>query len=268
MKAFVINLDSATERMAFQKQQLKQLNIEFQRIPAYKIDSKEDSLFLKYHNTWQRPMNVAEVSCFFSHKIIWDLIVENNQAMIVLEDDAYLADDINQVIDDLQKQVDIDYVNIETRYKRRRLIAKTPKQKIGNSELYRLYQGRSGTGGYILWPNGAKKLLIKMEQEGIGLVDKFINSAYSLKSYQASPALLIQIDQCSIHHLTPPLETSTSISSRSKQKTKHASHLKYRCRRFMGQIKIGLNYLYNIHHAEQKQIDISPSFFDKNKTLK
>lgn len=262
MKALVINLDSATERMAFQTKQLQHLKIDFQRISAYKIDTIEDTVYQEYYNTWQNPMSISEVSCFFSHKVVWDLIVKNNEPMIVLEDDAFLASNISQVINGLQKQTNIDYVNIETRYKRRRLIAKLPKQKIGDYELYRLYQGRSGTGGYILWPSGAKQLLIKMEKEGIGLVDKFINSAYSLVSYQVSPAPLIQIDQCHIHQLKSPIEAASSISKYSNKKS---PPLKYRYRRIIGQIKIGLNYLCNIHHAEQKSIDISPSFLDKIK---
>lgn len=262
----MINLDSAKERMAFQTDQLNQLEIEFQRIPAYKIDSKEDAIFKKFHNTWQRPLKIAEVSCFFSHKTIWDLIIKNNQAMIVLEDDAFLAPDIKLVIQDLKKLKKIDYVNIETRYKRRRLLDNNPKQKVGNSELLRLYQGRSGTGGYILWPTGAKKLLLKMEKEGIGLVDKFINSAYSLKSYQVSPAPLIQLDQCELHQLHAPIKTATSISSKSKKKAIKSAYLNYRYKRLLGQIKIGLNHLRHIHHSSQQRIEISPSFINKEKT--
>jgi len=267
MKAFVINLDSATERMAFQKQQLQKLGIKFQRIPAYKIDSEDDDIFKKYHNTWQRPMSIAEVSCFFSHKKTWDLIIKNNEAGMILEDDAFLATDLNDILNDLQNKTDIDYVNLETRHKRRRLIAKNPKQKVGKSDLYKLYQGRSGAGGYILWPSGAKKLLLKIEREGIAIADKFINSAYSLEAYQVSPAPIIQIDQCELHQLEPPIKTSTSISSTTKNKTIDTSHLSYRNKRLMGQVKIGLNHLFHIHHAVQKNIEIAPSFLDNNKSV-
>ena len=44
MKALVINVDTATARMAFQHQQLNHLNIEFQRMPAYKIKGKKDEM--------------------------------------------------------------------------------------------------------------------------------------------------------------------------------------------------------------------------------
>ena len=202
MKALVINLDSAVERMEFQNQQLNSLAIDFQRLPAFKINNTDDPIYQQYYETWQRPMSPSEVSCFFSHKKAWDQILKENQAMLVLEDDALLAQNLSCILEELStiKNIgyEIDYVNLEERKNRKKLLSNKSKSDFCDTSLTRLYQGRSGAAGYVLWPSGAKKLLLQMENKGIGIADKFINENYSLKSYQIEPASIIQLRSVSI----------------------------------------------------------------------
>jgi len=263
MKALVINLNSAIDRMAFQKQQLKSLGIKFQRLPAFKINNTQDKTYQDYYSTWQRPMTISEVSCFFSHKKAWDQIIEQNQPMLVLEDDAWLADNVSMVLDKLEKLSDLDYVTFEvTGSNSRKLIAKEAVDNFHDINLMRLYQGRSGAGAYVLWPSGARKLIKKTEKGNIGLADKFINANYSLRSYQIEPAIAIQLDQCHFFDIKPPLEVRTSISTKTNTSSKPIHFIQYKIKRTIGEIKAGINLFRNKHHATRRRITLSEYFKD------
>ncbi len=261
MKALVINLDSATERMAFQTTQLNNFNIHFQRLPAYKINDNQDQIYQTYYNTWQRPLSVSEVSCFFSHKSAWDIIVTENQPMLILEDDAWLADNVPCILEKLEELSDIEYVTLEvTGSNRKKLLNITSSQEICESKLLRLFQGRSGAGGYVLWPAGAKKLLAQFNKGKIGLADKFINACYSIKAYQVEPAVIIQLDQCHYHDIQPPLKVKTSISTKANITIKPLDQLRYRCRRVLGEILVGLNLLKHKKNTIRRKIELSNKF--------
>lgn len=262
MKALVINVDTATARMDFQHQQLNHLNIEFQRIPAYKINGKKDALFLDYYSTWERPLSTSEVSCFFSHKSSWDLIIKKNVPMLILEDDAYLSEDVPCQLQELEDIEDIDYVNLEARGRnQKKCISKEKTATLCNSSLLRLYQGRSGAAAYVLWPSGAKKLIKKIEQKGIGIADKFINSNYSLLAYQIEPASAIQLDQCEHYGIASPLQVETSIKNVKATVSLHVDkYLKYRLRRLSGEFKVALNQLRNRHYYIRRPISLSDNF--------
>jgi len=261
MKALVINLDSATKRMAFQKKQLQSLGIEFNRLPAYKIESSENNTFQKYFDTWQRPMSTSEVSCFFSHKNAWTQIIKEDQPMLILEDDAWLADNVPKVLDKLEQRLDMDYVTLEvTGSNSRKLIAKEITDSFYGIDLMRLYQGRSGAGAYVLWPNGAKKLIEKVQKGNIGLADKFINANYSLRAFQIEPAIVIQLDQCHVFDVKPPLEVKTSINTKTNTTSVFVDLVHYKIKRVIGEIKIGLNLLRHKHHATRRGIALSDYF--------
>lgn len=261
MKALVINQDGQTKRMAFQKQQLALLGIDLQRIPSYPIPSLEDTTFQKHFDTWQRPLSVTEVSCFLSHKTAWEIVLSSNEAMLILEDDAWLDAGIVDVLDDLSKMSGIDYVTLEvTGSNRKKLLAKHPTKIFSKAHLLRLYQGRSGAGGYVLWPEGARKLIDKTANDKIGLADKFICSCYSLKAYQIEPALVIQLDQCVSHGITPPLEVKTSITSRPEFRLSFASIIKFKVRRIIGEAKVGINLLLHRYATERRRVVLSENF--------
>lgn len=259
MKALVINVDSAKERMSFQIEQLGSLEIEFERLPAYQINSAEDKIYQAYFKTWQRPMSTSEVSCFFSHKTAWDQIIKENQAMLILEDDALLADNLPCILKELSSLTNIDYINLEERKNRKKLLATISKKQFCNTDLIELYQGRSGAAGYVLWPSGAKKLLHQMENKGIGIADKFINENYSLEAYQLEPASIIQLDQCQFHGINSPLEVRSSIVPQANSSITN-KHWHFRLRRMLGEIKIGINQLRHLHHAKRRTIKISEHF--------
>ena len=261
MKALVINQDSQTQRMAFQTEQLQALEIDFQRMPSILVNGTSDPVYKKLYSTWQRPMTVAEVSCFLSHKHAWEVILSSNEPMLILEDDAWLADDIKSVLDELNKTTEIDYATLElVRRNRKKLIAKQSTHTFASANLYRLYQGRSGAAGYVLWPSGAKKLLDKAAKGHVGIADKFINACLSLEAYQVEPALIIQLEQCAFHGITPPLEVSSSITTKTNVNPKLVDKVRYKIRRIIGEAKVGLNLCLHIHHADRRHIKLSDNF--------
>ena len=263
MNILIINQDSQTTRMDFQRRQLSSLGLSFDRVPAYQLSGAEDEVFQKYYETWQRPLSQAEVSCFLSHKTAWEIILSSNKPMLIIEDDAWLHNDISTFLNDLNKVKDVDYVTLEvTGSNRRKLISKRANQLSSQFSILRLYQDRSGSGGYVLWPTGAKKLLNKAKNNKAALADKFLSSCYCLKAYHAEPALIIQLDQCKSHGITPPLEVQSSISSKTKSKSKSNSvvKLRYKLRRILGEVKIGLNLLLHFYGTERRQIALSNNF--------
>ena len=261
MKAFVINLDSAKERMAFQTKQLNSLAIEFQRLPAYKIASIENKFYQKYFDTWQRPLSISEVSCFLSHKKAWDLVIKENQPMLILEDDAWLSENVPMVLKRLKERQNIDYINLEvTGSNNKKLLAKKCTDSFCDINLLRLFQGRSGTGAYIIWPNGARKLLEKTQKGSIGLVDKFINTTYALDAFQIEPAIVIQLDQCRAYGITAPLTVKTSISTKANITVTFRDFVRYKIRRAIGEIKIGINIIRHKHLGIRRGIELSKYF--------
>ncbi len=263
MKALVINVATATERMAFQRQQLDRLGIKFLRILACEIKDKNDTLYLKSYDTWERPLSLSEVSCFLSHQSAWDIIIKENVPMLILEDDAFLTEDVPCQLQSLEKLNNIDYVNLEARGNhQKKCISKQVTETCCGASLLRLYQGRSGAAAYILWPNGAKKLIQEMKKKGMGIADKHINSCYSLLAYQVEPASAIQLDQCEHYGLIAPLQVETSIQNAKATVvgTNFFIYLKYRYKRLQGQLNIATNQLRNSRHCVRRPIVLSDKF--------
>ncbi len=262
MDAIVINLDSATQRMSFQEQQLNKYEIKFQRLSATFLKDINDPTYKKYALNWERTLRPAEIAAFLSHKEAWEIVSSQQHPMLILEDDACFADNINCILEGLDNKKNIDYVNIEvTGINKKKLLAKKVTSTFCGTRLIRLYQGRSGAGGYVLWPSGAKKLLKQARNNNIGLADKFINANYSLLSYQIEPAVLIQLDQCIYHGIEAPIEVVSSITPPSTMKMKLESCRICRFRRFMAQVVVGLNHLHHIHHASKRSIAFSDRLF-------
>ncbi|RVU85762.1 glycosyltransferase family 25 protein [Leucothrix sargassi] len=261
MKALVINQDAQTERMAFQEQQLAALGIEFERIPAVAIHGTDDPTYQAFFNTWQRPMTVAEVSCFFSHKSAWEMIYATNQPMLILEDDAWLDENIKSVLNELSDLSDADYTTLEVaRENRKKLVAKEVSANYEHANLVRLYQGRSGAAGYVLWPSGADKLLKLISNGKIGLADKFVSAVTDLNAYQVEPAMIIQLEQCAFHGITAPLEVKSTISTKTNTKLNFVDKAHYKLRRIIGEAKVGLTQLAHRKHADRRIVALSDNF--------
>ena len=106
MDVYVINLPKDHERAAFQKKQFSRLGLEFIKINAKSVNDISDDFYKSVAFNWERPLSRAEVCCYLSHKMIWQLISESNKEALVLEDDAFISRDINLIIESIKELSD------------------------------------------------------------------------------------------------------------------------------------------------------------------
>ena len=72
MRIIIINLDSAPERLHFQKWQMSHFGLEFERLKAVSVDELPRSLSERYWSTWERPlrrrqpMYIAPIPTFYA----------------------------------------------------------------------------------------------------------------------------------------------------------------------------------------------------------
>jgi glycosyl transferase, family 25 len=253
VKALLINLDRATERLAFQTRQLLALGISYERIEATGTDAPEVAT-QPYWLTWERPMRPAERACLVSHQRAWQIVANGEAPVLVLEDDAVLSRQVPHILKRLLTAVDIDYVSLETRG-RRKLLSRTSHPEL---PLRRLYQDRSGAAAYVLWPEGARKLLAASEVKA-GLADAVICACYELNAFQADPPLALQSDQCASQGVPDPLSTRSSISSAGQSSDKGGRA--FRFRRMKAQLRMAMRQARHAHHAGRELLRVIPSDF-------
>ena len=265
MKVLLINLDQSQDRLAQQQAQFKDLELEFERLSAISIHDFSEDDYKRMAFGGQRPMKQSELACFLSHKKAWDYIVEHNEPCVVLEDDAILVKDFKKILTDLKKFTDIDYVNFEV-HGRKKTVAKQSACSIAENDynLFEIYIDRSGTGGYALYPTGAKILLDFINKRAIGLSDEFIHSCYELKAYQIEPAALLQSDKCP-EYSVPCKYIHESVIAQVKNKLNFdltaSEKSKFKMRRIKTQINLGLRQLKYLGTGVKREILVNPSKF-------
>ena len=265
MKVLLINLDQSKDRLAQQQAQFKDLGLEFERLPAISINDFSEEEYKRMAFGGQRPLKQSELACFLSHKKAWDYIVEHNEPCVVLEDDAILVKDFKNILNDLMQLKELDYVNLEV-HGRKKTVAKKSTYSLANNNynLLEIYIDRSGTGGYVLYPTGAKILLDFMGERAIGLSDEFIHSCYELKAYQIEPAALLQSDKCP-EYKVPCKYIHESVIAQVKNKlnfdltTNEKSQFKMR--RIKTQINLGLRQLQYLGFGVKREILVDPNKF-------
>lgn len=261
MNIYIISLLNSTERRAFQKEQLNKLDLKFEFLDATSTDDISAETYEKHKNDWQRPLRNAEVACYFSHQNAWHTVIDSNQPALILEDDALLSKCVPELLKSLSNKKDIDLITLENRG-RKKFVAKSGVSIGCGSKLLRLYQDRTGAAGYILYPNGAKKLIEQQRKKGIALADAHITACYSLKAYQVEPTPIIQIDQCKYYGINNPtnkITAKTIIDGEKKPKTNPT----FRVKRILSQFKLGLHQLMLLIKSERRTIKINKSNFKK-----
>lgn len=264
MRAIVINLVSASERMAFQKSQLEKLGIDYQRLEAFDGTNATALRPQDYWDTWQRPLRSSEKACFLSHRKAWEIVAASGEPMLVLEDDAILSRNTAAFLKQVEDAKHLDFVTLEVRG-RKKLIAKLTTKREEDAPIRRLYQDRTGAAAYILYPSGAEKLLAKSERK-CGLADAVIAAAYELRAYQADPALALQIDRCEYYGIEQPIVTQSSIGTTKPSNTLSKAgnrYIGFKIRRIMAQLRMGLRRIVKSPVAIRREIDLDKSGFDR-----
>jgi glycosyl transferase family 25 len=260
MKIYIINLASAIKRKEFQKQQLAKLNlIDYEFFNAISSDDIDNKTHKKHYYDWQRPLRKTEFACYFSHKILWQKIIKNDQPALILEDDVLLSKYTPELLRNLSNKKGIDLINLENGG-RKKFVSKSNIDIGCNSELLHLYQDRSGAAGYILWPEGAKKLIQCEKKQGIALADAHITSCYSLNAYQIEPTPIIQLDQCSYYKINNT-HSEKVFSSTISHCNNPQGNLYFRMKRVYFQIKLGLRQLLLLTKSDRRYVKLKKEDF-------
>ncbi|WP_416916241.1 MAG: glycosyltransferase family 25 protein [Roseicyclus sp.] len=193
MRALIINMASATERMGFMEAQMAALGLPWERIeavtPETLVPPEQDPVW----HRWQRPMRVTEMALCASHRVAWERVVALGAPCLVLEDDAVLAASLPGFLEAVVGLAGVEHISLEARGRKklmgRRLHDRAP--------IRRLYQDRTGSAAYVVWPAGAAKLLAHARRAGAPS-DALISSTYGMASWQADPALSVQLDHCEV----------------------------------------------------------------------
>lgn len=264
MKTYILNLPSALERRNFQTQQAQRLGLEAVFIDAQTPADIPDAFFQAHAFSWERPIKITEVACFMSHHLVWQKIAGSKEPALVLEDDAILAHNTPKLLACLAQRVDVDHVSLETR-QRQKLLGRRFKPMDGlNACLHPLLQDRTGAAAYVLWPSGARALLAKFEQQGMGLADAFISSTYELQSWQTVPAFAIQADVAASYGVFCPIAPHSLIAREKvpSPPTRSRLHdLQFKGRRLNAQLRLAVRYLTCVWRARRQFVGIDPAQF-------
>ena len=152
---------------------------------------------------------------------------------------------------------------METR-SRKKLIGRCAYPVGVHFSLRRLYQDRTGAAAYVLYPEGAHKLLQKARRHGPGLADAFISSSYELNAWQVVPAGAIQLDQCEAYGLpfdNPFASTITPAGSKRPAACSLFKLMGFKARRLSTQLKMGLRQLWVSRRADKILVTIDKDDF-------
>lgn len=207
--ALVINLRQATERMAFQQQQLGQLGLPFERVEAIQANAIPQSEFNARNHQWERPLSRNEIACFLSHRLAWQRIAEARHPMLVLEDDAVLSRHVTQVLASLELPNKLFRLNLEGASSRKIIANSAVSTFASGYPLRRIYYDRGGAAAYILTPRTAE-LALAYSCKTTAPADAFLNHLPKVEAYQFEPALAAQLQS-----MTSPLRGSVRSAAQS-----------------------------------------------------
>jgi len=203
MRVIIINIAGETARMSFQHKQMESLGLDWERLEAVTPHTLSRPPDHVHWQRWERPMKAREMAILESHCKAWKRVENSGIPHLIIEDDAMLSTDVPTLLDKLEAESGLDHVTLEVR-NRKKLVGRHH----ASLPLRRLYQDRTGAGAYVLWPSGARKLL-KRASTRPALADAIICAAYEMETWQATPALAIQMDQCKTYSMIPPIRFVT-----------------------------------------------------------
>ncbi|CAH0354136.1 glycosyltransferase family 25 protein [Aquabacterium sp. CECT 9606] len=260
MQILIINLPRHSDRLAFQKAQMDKLALSFQLAHAVDAATLPDATYDSLANTWERPLRKAEVCCFLSHRNAWQAVVNSGQPALILEDDAVLANHTPELLAKLSTLKNIDLVVLEIRG-RKKIMGKHAARITADFGVLDLFQDRTGSAGYVLWPSGAQKLLDKANRGLAGPSDAFITSHYALRALQVEPAAIVQLDMCEHYGLRPAAGGSSSIGIVGRPTVEKQSKALFVYRRLVSQLRIGLRIASVLHKAERRYVRLDKTQF-------
>jgi glycosyl transferase family 25 len=239
VRALVINLASAGDRLALQAAQMRALRLPWERIEAVTPATLTPPATDPVWHRWQRPLRATEMALLASHRRAWERVAGLAEPCLVLEDDALLSASVPAFLAEVAPLSGVDHISLETRG-RKKTVARVADRR---APMRRLWQDRTGSAAYVVWPSGAAKLIAHAARQA-GPSDAIISATYTLRSFQADPALAIQLDRCAMYGVAQPLPTSSSIDALRKPEAATAGYstparAAFRLRRLAAQVRMG-----------------------------
>lgn len=157
MKVYLINLDKDKERFTAADVQLKRLGVAYERVSAVyakELPKEELDAAVNRFRWWcaiGRPVMVGEIGCAMSHYSIYRQMTEPT---CVLEDDVVLDDRFPEVLDFVERKIDVTRPQVILLSNHTRRIPNPPNLpniQTSKSDMY--------AEGYVLTPLAAQALL-------------------------------------------------------------------------------------------------------------
>ena len=253
LNIYIISLRNSARR-DFQIKQFSNLGLEFIFFDAITKDEISNPNYLKFD--WERPLNLNEIACYISHKSIWKKTANSTSPSLILEDDAVVSKDLPKLIQNLLLKTNADYVNLENR-NRKKIVSKNRVLSEKEFSLLKLYHDSTGAAGYILYPNGAKKILACEKRSGVALADAQISRCSSLIKLQVEPALIIQLDMSKTYGINIEEDNLLLSKSTVSSSSRPSRSYKFHFRRIMSQLKLGFRKIYLCFYAERRYIRLA-----------
>lgn len=161
LPVFYINLDRDVDRRAAIEAQLQRCGVQGQRFPAVNGANVPPELLAYFAHSDGKPplMSPGEIGCYASHLGVWREVTRaNHAAVLVLEDDAILPADLDQLIDEVIERAPAGWDFIHMCGEPERAVRPLVPLACGR-ELVRYSRVPPTTAGYLMSANGAHKML-------------------------------------------------------------------------------------------------------------
>ena len=214
MRALVINLAHETKRLAFQTAQAESLRLELEIVPAVSVSQLPGLAGEMNWDRWQRPLRETEKAALLSHRSAWHRVIALGVPTLVLEDDAWLMPNAVPLLLQAERLPGLEHLSLETRGRMKLLGAPHPKLPT----VRRLWLDRTGAAAYLLWPEGARKLVDRSSQVA-ALADAVLVAHYGL---------------------APPIPINSAISNAERPQNRSR---RQRFTRFARQVQMGVALL-------------------------
>ncbi|TQR34470.1 lipooligosaccharide biosynthesis glycosyltransferase [Campylobacter sp. MIT 99-7217] len=180
-KVFIINLKRSLDRKKAMEDKISKLLKESPKLQSLlefhffeAVDAKNDE-HLAFEKHFKkacffqgRELSLGEKGCFASHYKLWQLCVDLNENLFILEDDIFFTKDFEQGILSI----------LESGFEYVRLCALFDKKSLSIDEhFYITYKNFGGTQGYFLAPSAALKFM-RHSKDLIAPVDDYMDMFY------------------------------------------------------------------------------------------
>jgi glycosyl transferase, family 25 len=167
MKTFLINLDSATERLSAAQLQLSRIGLSFERVSAIrganlsKVERTELYSSVENARCYFQPMSDGEIGCYASHLKIWKIAQASRlSCSLILEDDLTVSDQLVVALQAIEKlPIGWDVIRLNTRKNESALASQSLTKDV---DLIRFKRVPSRTTAYVISAQGVSKLLQRL----------------------------------------------------------------------------------------------------------